>query len=484
MTTIQSESAASVARNSGILLVGQLVTQGITAVLGVIIMRALGAAEYGSYVSAFAFATVFVSLASMGLEKLLIWEIARHPEMASTLFCNAGLVRGVLAIVTYLIMIGAAFAPRFTSAEREIALLAGLVTVLTSLADLVRTVFQAFERMEFDVLSRWLERVIAAILTGAILLRWHTAKAVISALLLSNLITLGIALFAVRRFVRIVEKPSWDVGLALLRMAVPFGITSTVVNVITRLDPFFLSLLRPVTEVGWYGAAMNFILPLTMLPQALSSSLFPRLSKDAVRDPQLARATSVFSLKWTLIAAFPIAGSLVAFANILVLTLLGNTYANTILPLQLLAGGLVLVFVNTVASNILGALGRQDIVAAVVVGDLVLTVVLCLFLIPRMGIAGAALAIVVRDVFGCAAMLWTLRRNGYTLSDRPLIGAFVSGTIMFGVMLVLRMNSPPCRLAAALVAYTLTLMVTRAVVARDWHIVRRILLECYRRLAQ
>ncbi|MGB9879429.1 MAG: flippase, partial [Anaerolineae bacterium] len=405
-------SGATVARNSLILLVGQIFSQAITLILGIAITRALGATEYGRYVSAFAFATVFVSFTSLGLEKRLVWDMSRHSTDAARLFCNAGSLRLVLSFATYVLMIATSFLLRFTNEQRRVILLAGLVVELTSLGDLMRTVFQAFERMEFDTLSRLIERAVAVVLIVAVLLRWRTAGAVSVALLVANLIAVGYAFLIARHFVRFEHKPSWKTQLTLLQVAVPFGITSTVVGVLTRLDPLFLSMFRSATEVGWYGAAMNLLLPLTMLPQAFSSSLFPRLSKDATTDHELARVSSLFSLRWTLIISFPIMASLIALADVLIWALFGSEYAWSALPLRVLSGGLILVFMNTVASNILGALGRQDIVAAVVVGDLALTVLLCLLLIPKIGIVGAALAVVLRDAFGFAAMLLALHKNG------------------------------------------------------------------------
>jgi len=475
-----------VARNSVILLVGQVLGQAITLVLGIAITRVLGATEYGRYVSAFAFATVFVSFTSVGLEGLLIREIARRPTEASKLFRDASLIRFVLSLSVYLLMIGATFILGFTTEQREVALLAGLVTEMTSLADFVRAVFRAFERMEFDTLSRLVERGAAAILIMAVLLRWHKAGAVAIALMLANLIALGTALFLADRFVRFEGNPSWNAGFALLRMAVPFGITSIVVGVITRLDSFFLSLYRPANEVGWYGAAMNLVWPLSILPQAFSSSLFPRLSKLAVEDLELARAIASFSLKWTLLTAFPIAAILSGLAEVLVLALFGTSYASSVLPLRLLAIGLVLIYVNTIASNILGAFGRQDIVAAVVTGDLVLTVVLCLGLIPKFGIAGAALAIVSRDLFGFLTMLWALYRNGWALPKHSLKGAFASGMVLFGGMYCLRAVNPLYALVAALLVYAVALVVTQSVGPRDWWLMRQVLLiwrESRRRLA-
>lgn len=478
------ESGALVVRNSVILLVGQLLTQAITLVLGITITRVLGAAEYGRYVAAFAFATVFISFTGLGLEKLLIREIARCPTEASDLMHNATLVRLAMSLIVYVIMIAGTYILRFDAYQRRIALLAGVVTELTSLADFVRVVFQAFERMEFDALSRVLERITAAILVMGTLWYWRSAVGVTTGLLLSNLVALGGTLWLASKFVHFRGRPQREGGLTLLKMTIPFAITSVIVGVITRLGPFFLSLMRPVVEVGWYGAAMNLVLPLTLLPQAFSSSLFPRLSKQYADDPGSAERASSLSIKWTLQVAFPIAGILIGLADVLVATLYGSNYSSSALLLRLLAGDLVLIFVNTVVSNILGALGRQDVVAAVVTMYLMLTIALCLGLIPTLGGAGAALAIICRDLFGSAVMLWALGRATGFSPLRTLAGTFVSGVMMLAILGICIFAHFPSGWLIALCVYAGMLFVTRSIGLTEWHLVGQVLQACSRAIME
>jgi len=466
---------ATVARNTAVLLGGQVLAQAISVVLGIFITRVLGAAEYGKYVSAFAFAVLFMSFASMGLDKMLVREMSRRPGEASQLVRDAAVVRLVLSLGVYLAMIAGTYVLRYTPGQRQTALLAGLVTEMASLADFLRGVCRAFERMELDVLSRVLERVAAAVFAAAVLLRWRTATAVVMALALANAVALVSAMLFAQRFVHVRGRPSARAALSLFQMAVPFGIGSIAVNLVTRLDAFFLSLLRPAVEVGSYGAATNIVLPFAMLPQAFSSSLFPRLSREAERDTDFVRRACALSVKWTVAAALPIAAALIGLADVAVLTVLGTTYGSSIVPLRILASGLVLIFANTVVSNVLSALGQQSIVTVVVVVYVVLTVVLCAVLIPRLGISGAALAVVLRDLFGFVTMLFALSRSKLFSPWRSLAGTLASGALMFVALFLLRAANPIWRVAGPIATYVLALLVTGSLGAADWRIAQDLL---------
>lgn len=476
MTTARVESSVTIARNSAILLAGQVLTQAITFGLGIFIARALGDVQYGRYVAAFAFATVFTAFTSMGLDKLLTREIARRPDEASALLRDGGLMRLALSVVVCLAMVGATYVLPFGAEERLAALLAGAVTVSTSLGDFLRAVFQGFERMEYDTLTRLSERVLAAVLVVVLLLRWPTVPALIGGLLAANLAALALTAALTRRFARPGGTPAFGQGATLLKAAIPFGITATVVGVLTRMDTFLLSLLRTDAEVGWYGAAVNLVLPFALIPLAFASSLFPHLSKQAKEDVTLARPVAQASVKWILVIALPIGIGLMMLADRIVVPIFGSEFAGAVEPLQILSVGLILIFGNTVLSNILGAADRQYVVAAVVVVELALGLGLYLLLIPRLGIRGAAFATVTRDLFGFVVMAYWLGREKVLTSLVALLARFLlAGLAILAAMWALHDAGMGWMLPGGVSAYAVALVATRTITNNDRLLARQVL---------
>jgi len=477
MTTAGGKDGGSslVARNGLFLLIGQVLTQAISLGLGILIARSLGDALYGRYVAAFAFAAVFASFASMGLDKLVTREVARRPEEVAEVLRDSGLVRLLLVVLVWLAMVAASYVLGFGPDQRLLALLAGLNAVIISFTDFLRSVFQAFERMEFDSITRVLERVVSAVFVLLAIWIWPSVLSVVCSLLAGSLVALVPVIVLTGRFAKPKGKPLLSRGLPLLKMAIPFGVAVTIIGIMTRLDPFLLSLLRSETEVGWYGVALNIVLPFTFLPLAFSLSLFPHLSKQAVDLSGYINKASELSLKWILLIAVPIGVALLLFADVIVLTIFGDGFRGAIAPLRILGAGVVLIFANTVMYNILAAIDRQLWIAAILICELALAVILNLVLIPRFGIYGAALAVVGRDLVGLTLFLFALHRSGalrfpWVIMIRPL----ACGLITLGAMLLLGRFGYGWVLLGGVAVYPAALIATKTVDSADWRLAREI----------
>lgn len=475
MTTTRGGGGLTIARNSIILLAGQALTQIISLGLGIFIARSLGNAQYGKYVAAFAFAAVFSSFTSMGLDKLLTREMARHPGKASELLRDSGFIRLMLLVAAGLVMLATTYVLDFGPEERLLALLAGLLTLANSSSDFLRAVFQAFERMEYDSLTRLMERIIAAGLLVVVLLKWPSVLSVVGALLLAGVATLLATLRLVRRFAWPHGSLAHKQAFALLKTAIPFGIAVTGIGIMTRIDTFMVSRFRPPAEVGWYGAAISIVLPFTLLPLAFSSSLYPHLSKQA-GDPYVRNRTAELSLKWILLLGMLVSIFLISMAKPVILIVLGNGFAGAIPSLRILGAGVVLIFANTVLYNILGALDHQRWMAGSVCCELLLAVALNLILIPRAGIEGAAVAAIGREALGFVLRLFGLYRIGGFLSPIILLGRpLFAGLITGGAMLVLNDLRPLWVLLGSLAVFGLALFGTRTLGHADWVVMRRVL---------
>ena len=69
-----------IAKNSFILIAGQFIVQFSAAVIGILVARFLGDEAYGRYSLAFVVAGTFGILFTLGVDNIIIREIARSPE--------------------------------------------------------------------------------------------------------------------------------------------------------------------------------------------------------------------------------------------------------------------------------------------------------------------------------------------------------------------------------------------------------------------
>jgi putative MATE family efflux protein len=220
---------------------------------------------------------------------------------------------------------------------------------------------------------------------------------------------------------RLLEGP---IAPTLLRLAAPNVAVMTVQAALSVLDAYYVSALGPDALAG-----ISLVFPLVMLMQTMSgggmgggvASAIARALGGGRRGEANALAVHALLIA-TFMAALFTAGAL-ALGPALYRALGGTdgalaqalAYSNV-----LFAGAIAVWALNTLASIVRGT-GAMTVPAVVVVGGALVHIVLSPALItgwgpfPRLGVAGAAVAMVVNASFGSLALA------GYLLSGRSLV---------------------------------------------------------------
>jgi O-antigen/teichoic acid export membrane protein len=154
-----------------------------------------------------------------------------------------------------------------------------------------------------------------------------------------------------------------------------------------RIDVFMLSGLSVAEQVGWYSAAFQLCLAITLVSQSLLTTLFPKTS--GLQTPAEMRAYWNRSLKLSLVVIVPY-GLLLALSSWITPLLLGEPYANAAPVLNLLAGSAFLTLATNPAILLLFPLGEVRVLALAGLAQLAIRIVLNLFFMPVYGATGAA----------------------------------------------------------------------------------------------
>jgi O-antigen/teichoic acid export membrane protein len=170
-----------------------------------------------------------------------------------------------------------------------------------------------------------------------------------------------------------------------------FGILSTLQ---LSIDLFSLKALEENEKIaGFYTAAQSIALIIYYGMSAIGQVLFPSISKFT-GSGNIKEASRIISksLRYLLIILLPVASIMIATASDLVEVLFGKKYLPAVAPLQILLLSYVLLTIFSTLANVLNSSrhARSSVLAAGT--GLVVTLILCLFLIPNMGMKGAAIA--------------------------------------------------------------------------------------------
>jgi O-antigen/teichoic acid export membrane protein len=204
---------------------------------------------------------------------------------------------------------------------------------------------------------------------------------------------------------RVVPRIHWRArgSWAQVRGVAAFGGWVAVSNVLSPVFLLFdraaLAVLAGVAAVGFYTGPYEAVARLLVLPAALVTAVFPRVSATVGSDPAGARADGALAslyLGTTRVLATALLG-LVAAAVMLAPDLLqlwlGPEYASRAgLAMRLLLVGVLVNAVSHVPFAFVQALGRPDLTARFHIVELLVHVPLTLVLVQRWSVAGAAAA--------------------------------------------------------------------------------------------
>jgi O-antigen/teichoic acid export membrane protein len=214
-------------------------------------------------------------------------------------------------------------------------------------------------------------------------------------------------------------------------------------SVYFRIDTVMLSKMAPHNVVGWYGAAYRVFDMMNFFPYLFTVAVYPVLSRLWKEDADQHRRAAQRSLEFMIVLSIPVAVGLIFGARPLVAFFFGlESYGPTIVNLQILAVGLLFLFVDMVVGTTLMASDRQRQQAILALCAIPFNIGLNLFLIPyaqqRWGNAGIGSAVATVATEATIMVFWLslLPRGTMTGFRVPVIlKGFAAGGVMSGAVI-------------------------------------------------
>jgi O-antigen/teichoic acid export membrane protein len=242
----------------------------------------------------------------------------------------------------------------------------------------------------------------------------HSIAWMVAIMVLGRLASWGASLVLCVRIVPALRHDHYPRRSAI-RPMLSFGgwvtVSGLVGPIMVYFDRFLIGAMLSVAAVSYYAVPFQITGKLGVLPGAMGGVIFAAFSGSFTNDRT--RATLIFerATRYTLLALFAPVLLLVAFASeILTLWLGAGFAANSANVLRLLA---VATFVNCLAGTPYGlvqAAHRPDLTAKFHVAEVPFYVALLWWILPRYGIAGAAIAYLARVSLDMILLFLAARR--------------------------------------------------------------------------
>jgi O-antigen/teichoic acid export membrane protein len=198
----------------------------------------------------------------------------------------------------------------------------------------------------------------------------------------------------------------------LLRFGSWVTVSQVVSPLLVYLDRVLIASYVSLGAVTLYTVPFEAMSRLRIIPSALVGTLYPAFSERGNEDQRrpLERLYER-SIRFLMLLLVPGTLYLVVLGPDLFGVWMGTTFAKQISSvLQILAFGVLVNALAPVPYSLLQALGRPDVTGKFHLIELPVYVAMCLWLIPRWGIAGAAVASTVRFSLDAALLFWAVGR--------------------------------------------------------------------------
>ena len=420
-----------VARNTGIIIVGDIVFRLISLVVTIYLARYLGTAGFGKYNFVFAYLAFFNILTDLGLQTILVREMSRNPSITPKLIGNAYIIRLILTAIAFISSIVVISLMSYPADTTTYIYIASLTLLFVSFSDFYRTIFEANLRMEYNIIAKLIFKGLSAFLIFLIILTKGTLLHIISALVLSEMVKMIFNYIFSRKFV----KPHFEFDLKLwkylFKEALPIAIYSVVWIIHFRTDVVMLSMMQGDASVGIYSAAYKLGEPITLVTSALSISLFPLMSQFFKNSKEKLIKICEFSIRYILITMLPITISVTFLADRIIFLIYGSEFKYSASVLQILIWAFILTSINSVLLNLLISINQQKLNTISITLCAITNVILNFFLISILSYNGAALATVVtKAILFLASFFFISRRLEIIPLHKIFLRPFIGGIIM------------------------------------------------------
>ncbi|RLJ03958.1 MAG: hypothetical protein DRP08_02680, partial [Candidatus Aenigmatarchaeota archaeon] len=425
-----------VARNAGIIIVGDIVFRLISLVVTIYLARYLGTAGFGKYSFVFAYLAFFGVITDLGLQTILVREMSRDPSITPKLIGNAYIIRLILTVIAFISSIVVITLMSYPADTTTYAYIASLTLLLVSFSDFYRTIFEANLKMEYNIIAKLTFKGLSAGLILWIIFARGTLLHIIIALVFSEMVKTLLNYGFSRKFV----KPQFEIDFRLwrylFREALPLALSSVIWVIYYRIDVVMLSMMIGDAEVGLYSAAYKLCEPLSLIPGALMTSLFPVMSASFKTSRGKLEQSYRLSFKYLLIITLPIAIVVSLLSDKIIMMIYDAEFAGSAIALKILIWGLVFASGNAIFRNLLTAIGKQKlgtyITALCAFGNIILNFIL----IPRMSYTGASIASVMTAILTFIMSFYFVSKNFraiplHRISAKPFISGLIMGVFIY-----------------------------------------------------
>ena len=392
------DEARGIARNTVVLLFQQVLTVASSILIMLFLPRYLGPVHYGYIFLATSISQIFWIFASYGGNYIITKKVARSPDDTARIVLDASILRLGIAAISVAVTVLIAEMAKYPYEERIIIDLYAISIFWAGGSTALRSGYQGHELMHYTSYGAVAERIFQAVtILPAI---WLGADVIVVAVLIvfGSLLNFLILVFFAHRIMGTIPKIHWTSWLGELKEGFPYFLLTVLGVIYYRINSVMLSKMSAESVVGWYGGAFRLFETLNF-PTILTVAIYPVLSRLWKKEDQTHQRTIQKTLEIVFVGGVFISIGAIAFADKIIGMFYGlSGFGPSVVPFQILCGGLVFLYVDMILGTTLLSCDRQKQLILVSLAAIPLSITLNLILIPyfeaqsQNGAIGASIA--------------------------------------------------------------------------------------------
>jgi len=429
----------NIAKNTSYLTLALIGQKIISFTYFTILANNLAPEQLGKYYLAISLTTIFAIFIDIGLINVLTREVAKRPFESNKLLANVLSLKIPLSILTVGAVILTTYLLGYETLTKHLVYISSISMILDSFTTTFFAVSRGHHNLLYESIASILFQLIVmgfglrALYSGFGLLYIMLALAVAS---MFNFIYSFLILrykIGVKINLQYDKKFFWT----LIKLALPFAGYAIFQRLYIYLDSILLSILASEMYVGIYQIPFKIIFALQFLPLAFVASLYPALSHYWLHNQKQLLVSFKRALNYLIIISVPIIFGIIVLADKIVM-LFGSAYNQAILPLQIIIIALLFIFLNYPIGSLLNACDRQKKNTFNMGLTVVLSVFLNLILIPMYQAVGAAITVLVSNMFMFflglyySSQIMDLKlKSNFIVFLKTLVSAVIMATLVY-----------------------------------------------------
>jgi O-antigen/teichoic acid export membrane protein len=363
------------------------------AALYIVISRVSGSQLLGQYSLIFAWLMLFQSIGSFGIPEFLLKEMGAHAAARSKYLVNGLVIGMVSALLSAGVMVGMVSLFAYEPPVKQGLYVSAILLVPMMLNAICRGTFLAESKAQFALLVTTVESAVVVTVNTYQVLHGCTIDALIVTLVVAKSFTVLLSVYLTGlRWLAVRNEFSGGSCRQLLPPIFTFALSNALGLVATRINVIMLSWWSSLSVVGLYAAASKLVEVALMIPSIFAQMLLPRVARTFSQRNGY-DLTAHHHMLFTLFALVaPVGMGSIYFADDIVLLLFGPAFLDSAPILQVLMLFFLVETGDMLMGIVLKAAGLQRKDVQLFAANPFTNIVLNIFLIPILGMLGAALA--------------------------------------------------------------------------------------------